>query len=249
MENGMYLTEEVYDDIDESDVANDSTRTVAKGKINNENRQKRYRIKRDDDGNIVRDASNSLKRYGLTVLQAAVTNIDWEESFDSRLQLQKEQVAQTQLEKQEAEKEFYATQKAVAKGEREKAEVRVKLEKAQLEKTIAAETRAKEASYKEQEEAYKLLAAKKEAQRIRIQADADAYEISKKVHAGITPEKRLQMELDASVARTKAIAGPNGIQLPSTMFTGGSGNGHNQAGMLESILGAKILSGELGKTK
>ena len=57
------------------------------------------------------------------------------------------------------------------------------------------------------------------------------------------------MELDASVARTKAIAGPNGIQLPSTMFTGGSGSGNNQAGMLESILGAKILSGELGKTK
>ncbi len=73
----------------------------------------------------------------------------------------------------------------------------------------------------------------------------DADEISKKVSAGITPERRLQMELDASVARTKALAGPNGIQLPTTMFNGATGN-NSSASMLESILGAKILSGEIG---
>lgn len=32
--------------------------------------------------------------------------MDWEEVFDVRLQLQKEEVAQTQLEKQQAEREF-----------------------------------------------------------------------------------------------------------------------------------------------
>lgn len=258
MENGMYLTEEVYEDVEETDIApitgtNDSTqvgekRTVAKGKVDNSKREKKYRIRRDSKGFPIRDKSNSLKRYGLTVMQAAVTNIDWEPSFDARLKLQKEQVAQTQLEKQEAEKEYYATQKAIAKGEREKAEVRVKLEKQQLEKTIAAETRAKEASYKEQEEINLLAAAKKEAQRIRVAADADAYEIAKKVHAGITPEKRLQMELDAKVKVMEALAGPNGMTLPSTVMTGDNGKG-GQAGMLESILGAKILSGELGTKK
>ena len=251
MENGMYLTEEVYADVEEvSIMPNDSTdsthvRTVAKGNITNkEKREKKYRIRRDANGDPIRDASNSLKRYGLTVQQAAVTNIDWEESFDARLQDQKEQVAQTQLEKQEAEKEFYATQKAIAKGEREKAEVRVTLEKKQLEQTIAAETKAKAAQFKEQEEINLLAAAKKKAQRIKVAADADAYEIAKKVQAGITPEKRLQMELDASVARTKAIAGPNGITLPTTVMSGDQGKGGT--GMLESILGAKILSGEIG---
>lgn len=250
MENGMYLTEEVYEEIDESPItAIDSTRTVAKGKItNNEKREKRYRIRKDANGEPVRDASNSLKRYGLTVQQVAVTNIDWEASFDNRLKDQKEQVAQTQLEKQEAEKEYYATQKAIAKGEREKAETRVQLEKAQLEQTITAETAAKTASYKEQEEANLLAAAKKQAEKIRVIADAEAYEISKKVSAGITPERRLQMELDASVERTKALAGPNGLQLPNTVFSGAN-SGNSQASMLESILGAKILSGEIGKVK
>lgn len=246
MENGMYLTEEVYENIDQMPIgALDSARTVAKGKItNNEKREKRYRIRKDSNGDPIRDASNSLKRYGLTVQQVAVTNIDWEASFDNRLKDQKEQVAQTQLEKQEAEKEYYATQKAIAKGEREKAETRVKLEKIQLEQTITAETAAKTASYKEQEETNLLAAARKSAEKIRVIADAEAYEISKKVSAGITPERRLQMELDASVQRTQALAGPNGLQLPSTVFSGASGN--NQASMLEAILGAKILSGEIG---
>jgi len=246
MENGMYLTEEVYEEAQEINITpGDSNRTVAKGKIVGEKKQKKYRIRRNKAGDPIRDASNSLKRYGLTVQQAAVTNIDWESSFDKRLNLQKEQVAQTQLEKASAEKEFYATQNAIAKGEREKAEVRVSLEKKQLEQTIAAETKAKSAKYKEQEEINLLAAAKKTAERIRVSADADAYEISKKVHAGITPETRLKMELDAKVAIMKALAGPEGMNMPTTVMTGNSSGG--QTGMLESILGAKILSGELGK--
>ncbi|MFZ1331330.1 MAG: hypothetical protein WAR83_04050 [Flavobacteriales bacterium] len=122
--------------------------------------------------------------------------------------------------------------------------MRVQLEKAQLEQTITAETAAKTASYREQEETNLLAAARKTAEKIRVVADAEAYEISKKVMAGITPERRLQMELDASVERTKALAGPNGIQLPTTVMSGNSGK--DQSGMLESILGAKILSGEIG---
>jgi len=253
MENGMYLTEEVYADVVEVAITEGDTtklaRTVVAGKVDNEKREKKYRIRRDTNGDPIRDASNSLKRYGLTVQQAAVTNIDWEESFDARLQLQKEQVAQTQIEKQEAEKEYYATQKTIAKGEREKAEVRVTLEKLQLEQTIAAESKAKSAKYKEQEEINLLAASIKAAERIRVTADAKAYEITKNVRAGITPEKRLQMELDASVARVKALAGPDGMNMPTTVMTGSQGGGKGQASMLESILGAKILSGELGTTK
>jgi len=249
MENGMYLTEEVYEVEEEINITPNDTsstpRTVVKQNIKSDKKQKKYRIRRDKNGDPIRDASNSLKRYGLTVQQAAVTNIDWESSFDERLNLQKEQVAQTQLEKASAEKEYYATQNAIAKGEREKAEVQVEWEKQQLEKTIAAETKSKVAKYKEQEEINLLAAEKKRAQRIRVAADADAYEISRKVSAGITPEKRLQMELDAKVEVMKALAGPDGMKMPTTVMSG-STNGSGQTGMLESILGAKILTGEIG---
>ena len=76
-------------------------------------------------------------------------------------------------------------------------------------------------------------------------ADADAYEISRKVAVGITPETRLKMELNARVEVMKALAGPTGITLPTTIMSGEQG-GKSATGMLESILGAKILSGELG---
>jgi hypothetical protein len=86
-----------------------------------------------------------------------------------------------------------------------------------------------------------------EAQRVRIQADADAYEISKKVAAGITPETRLKMELDAKVKMMEALAGPEGMKMPTTVMT--SGSGKSETGMLESILGSKLLSGEIGGNK
>lgn len=241
MEYGMYLTEEVYDDIEEVKIAGDSTRTVAKGKISKEKREKKYRIRKYPKGHKlagepIRDESVSLKRYGLTIQQAAVTNIDWEPSFDARLKDQKEQVAQTQLEKQEAEKEYYATQKAIAKGEREKAEVRVALEKKKLNATIAAETRAEVAKYKEQEEINLLAAAKKKAQRTRTDADAEAYEIRKKVNAGITPEKKLQMELDASIAREEA---KSKRPVPHTMIVGGGKGGSVSA---ETLLQMQLVN-------
>ena len=93
MANGMYLTEEVYDTVEETPIASNDTstnaRTVAKGNISKEKKEKKYRIRRDSKGNPIRDKSNSLARYGLTVEQAAVTGIDWEPSFDKRLRFTK----------------------------------------------------------------------------------------------------------------------------------------------------------------
>lgn len=243
MENGMYRVKEDYTSIEEINIAGDSSKTVAKGKVDNNNskKQKRYVIERDSKGNPIRDASNSLKRYGLKVEQAAVTNIDWEAEFDKRLQLQKEQVAQTQLEKQEAEKEFYATKKAIAKGEREKAQVRVKLEKEQLEQTIAAETKALSAKYRETEEENLLAAEKKRSERIKVKADADAYEIRKKVSAGITPEKKLQMELDAEVAKEEARSKR---AVPHTMIVNGGSNGNGISS--ETLLQMQLVD-QMGK--
>ena len=243
MENGMYRVKEDYTSIEETTIAGDSSKTVAKGKVDNNNskKQKRYVIERDSRGNPIRDASNSLKRYGLKVEQAAVTNIDWEPEFDKRLQLQKEQVAQTQLEKQEAEKEFYATKKAIAKGEREKAQVRVKLEKEQLAQTIAAETKALSAKYREKEEENLLAAEKKRAQRIKVKADADAYEIRKKVSAGITPERKLEMELNAEVAKEEARSKR---AVPHTMIVNGGSNGKGISS--ETLLQMQLVD-QMGK--
>jgi len=47
------------------------------------------------------------------------------------------------------------------------------------------------------------------------------------------------------VKAMSALAGPTGITPPTTVF-GANGGGKSNASMLEPILGAKILAGELG---
>ena len=160
----------------------------------------------------MRDNSNSLKQYGLRILQAQVTDIDWENSFDQRLQLQKEQVAQTQLEKQEAEKEFYRTQKEIARGEAEKAKERAKLEKEQIQKTIEAETQAKVAEFNLMEERKKYEVAQFKAKSKIVSADASYYENLKLVQAGLSPQDKARINKEIAITE-KAAKTPVAIAL------------------------------------
>lgn len=237
LENGTYLVEEYYQEQDEPEVIGD-TMIVRAIQPRNATKQKRYRIKRDGQGNILRDnKSNTLAQYGVRIYQAQVTGIDWESSFDERLQLQKEQVAQTQLEKQEAEKEFYRAKKEVAKGESDKAAERARLEKEQIQQTIEAETRAKVA---EQD----LIAEKKryeveqfKAKSKMVEADATYYENSKRVAAGLTPQERAQLEKEIAIGVAEQL---KQLTLPSTVITTGGGGGKDQASLLESLIGAEL---------
>jgi regulator of protease activity HflC (stomatin/prohibitin superfamily) len=245
LQNGMYLVEE-YSQTEEAPEIIGDTSTVRKLKSNvSSSRQKKFRIKRDALGNIIRDKqSNSLAQYGISIQQAIVTGIDWESSFDQRLQLQKEQVAQTQLEKQEAEKEFYRAKKEIAKGESEKAKERARLEKEQIQQTIEAETRAKVA-------VQNLIAEKKQyeveqfkAKSKKVAADAQYYENAKLVSAGLTPQERAEWEYKTAVGVAQQI---KELSLPST-YISGSEKGNN-SNLLQSLIGADLAKRMMTKEK
>lgn len=232
LNNGVYRIEEYYDeDNDPVEIIGD-TSTVRKIKSAN-TKTKKYRIK-EKDGFPLRDTgSNSLTQYGISFAQAQVTSIDWEESFDKRLQLQKEQVAQTQLEKQETEKEYYRQEKERVKGESEKVKERAKLEKEQIQITIAAETKAKAAKFKEEEEKNLLAAANKEATRIKVLADAEAYKNQRLVSAGLTPQERAEYDLKMVDVVSKNLSGMN---VPNNIVTGGK-----DSNPTEALLQVKLL--------
>ncbi|MEX0275044.1 MAG: hypothetical protein AB3N16_11775 [Flavobacteriaceae bacterium] len=232
LENGMYVLEE-YSDQESKEVIGDSTtvRTV----VNKETKQKRFRIKYRN-GQPVREEGNSLKAYGLTVIQAVVTEIDWEETFDKRLQLQKEEVAQTQLEKQQAEREFYRAQKEKARGEAEKAAERARLEKEQIQKTIAAETEAKVAEFNLIKEKKQFEVEKFKAQSKKVAADAEAYQNAKLVNAGLTPQERAEWDYKTAVG----VAGQlKSLNLPDIYMEGNGGRTSN-SNLLESLIGADL---------
>lgn len=243
LQNGMYRVEEYFEDEELPEIIGDTSivRTI-KATKSRSSRQKKYRIKKDSQGNIVRDNSNTLKQYGITIYQANVTGIDWETSFDERLDLQKDEVAKTQLEKQEAERQFYTAKKEIAAGEAAKAKERAALEKQQIKLTIAAETEAKVAEQNVIVEKRQLEVEKYKAQSVKVAADAEYYKNSKLVSAGLTPQERAEWEYKTAVG----VAGQlKELKLPSTYVEGAS-NGKGGT-LLESLIGAELAKGMLQK--
>lgn len=238
LEHGMYKVEEYYEDTDSGDaeIIGDSTtrRTIDLNKRSSKSRK--YRIKYDKQGNIMRDNnSNTLAQYGIRIYQAQVTGIDWEDSFDARLDKQKDEVAKTQLEKQEASRQFYTAKKEAAKAEANKAKRRGELELKQVEETIAAETRAKVAEQDLVAEKKRLEVAKLRAESQKVAADAQAYENQRLVNAGLTPQERAEWEYKTAVGVAEKI---KDLKLPSTYIeSGGAGKG---GGLLESLIGAEM---------
>ena len=243
LENGMYQVEQYYESENSNEILGDTT-TVRKINVGKSSKQKKFRIKRDTNGNIVRDNSNTLKQYGLKIYQAQVTGIDWESSFDERLDLQKNEVAQTQLEKQQAEREYYRAKKEVAKGESEKAKERARLEKIQIQQTIEAETAAKVAGFNLIKEKKQYEVEQFKAKSKKVAADAQYYENAKLVSAGLTPQERAEWEYKTAVGVAGQI---KDLKLPSTYITGSkNGSGDN---LLNSLIGADLAKKMMSKKK
>ena len=244
LEFGMYLVEEYYEEEQAPEIIGDTAtiRTLTAGKP--ASKQLKFRIKRDNQGNIMRDNnSNSLTQYGVRIYQAQVTGIDWEQSFDERLQLQKEQVAQTQLEKQEAEKEFYRAKKEIAKGESEKAAERARLEKEQIKLTIAAETEAKVAEQNLIAERKKFEVAQFQAKTKKELADAIYYENLKRVQAGLTPQERIQAEIRMNEDKWKYMS----KWVPPSFYVDGGGSNTGQADLLSTLIISDLASKKLNQ--
>jgi regulator of protease activity HflC (stomatin/prohibitin superfamily) len=245
LENGMYLVEEYYEEDNGPEIIGDTT-SIRKIDIEQKtSKRKKFRIKRDAQGNIMRDESaNTMRQYGVKVYQAQVTNIDWEDSFDERLDLQKNEVAQTQLEKQQAEREYYRAKKEVAAGEAEKAKERARLEKEQIQKTIEAETRAKVAEQDLIAERKRYEVEKFKAKSKEVAADAQAYENRKLVSAGLTPQEKAEWEYRTAVEVAKQL---KELKLPGTYIQGQSGGKGN--GLLETLIGAELAKQMLDTKK
>lgn len=242
LENGLYRLRESTRK-NETSIIGDTSAVRTVGLENSQPNKKVYVIMTDGNDEPIRqlgrDGKTVFSQYNLNIVDAIAEKVDWEEKFDTRLDKQKELVAAVQAEKQEAEKEFFRAKKEEQAGEANKIKRQKELELKQIEQTVAAETRAKSAKFKEVEQQNLFNAEKIRAKTIRMIADADAYEISKKVRAGITPERRLEMELEAKVKVAAEIAK---LKLPTTYFNGTSaGKGSN--GILVDLLGAKMAEG------
>ena len=160
------------------------------------------------------------------------------------MDLQKNEVAQTQLEKQQAEREYYRAKKEVAKGESEKAKERARLEKIQIQQTIEAETEAKVAGFNliKEKKQYEVELYKSKSK--KVAAEAQYYENAKLVSAGLTPQEKAEWEYRTAVGVAEQI---KELRLPTTYIEGSKGNSNSS--LLESLIGAELAKKMMEKKK
>ncbi len=221
--NKLEVKDTIYDEID---------MTTAKRSI--KEIQTSYRVEKILENGIPKRIPHELSENNIIVSQVIVDKIDLEATFKQRLEAQRDESAKRQLEQQMIETAKAEQQRIVAQGERDKAEERVNQEKEQVKALIAIETKLKQEETNKKLAAIALETERLNAQKKKVTADAEAYEIAKKVHAGITPEVKLAMELDRDVKVAAEIAK---INFPETMIIGGDSKGGTP---LESLIGAAM---------
>lgn len=243
LENGMYILEEVNADSQENTVGDKNVERTVSADGNDDSKRKEYRIKthKVNGINVPLRNEGSLKDYGLKVVQAVVSKIDWETKFDDRLDMQKSEVAATQLEKQKAERAIYKKKRLFEEGESNKVEEQAKLELIMIQKTISAETKVKEEAFNLQTAKIKLDKSRIDAQAKKVAADAQSYENMKLVRSGLTPQQEMEWKYKMHVDGMAKLAGPNGIQLPYNYFGGGAGGGASNSDPLNKIMSLMLL--------
>jgi len=196
--------------------------------------QTSYAVKKVLENGIPKRIEHELSENSIIVSQVIVDNVELESTFKQRLEAQRDESAKRQLEQQKVETAKDAQQIIIAEGERDKAAERVAQEKEQVKALIAIETLLKQEETNKKLAAIALETERLNAQKKKVTADAEAYEISRKVSAGITPEVKLQMELDRDIRVAAEIAK---IKFPETMIIGGDKSGGTP---LESLIGAAM---------
>ena len=252
--NGIYLL-----DIEESrsssgaqSITQPESRTIQQ----DQTVQVSVRIRRDTTGQEMRkDAQDHpLKKFGLVLVQANVQDVDPDPAFKDKLKEQREAAAQVAIERQNARKEEERKKRIIAQGEAEKAEKKIELEKQQIERVIAGETKAKEAEQdqvkkvteantrkREAEIEYErkqieLQTAKLEAERIQTLAQAEADKRRMLMEADNALEKRLEAFVQVSSAFADAIRDKRLVPEVVVSNTGGSGNQSNATDLIALLM-------------
>jgi SPFH domain / Band 7 family len=215
--NGVYRTRQEEVKIHDELMNTDKTVTV---------------VKIMEQANVpLRQETSALQSYSINLQGLALNAIDYDEEVEQQIRVQQQAYMQVQTaiaNSKKAEQDAITTE-LQGKASAAKAKWEQEVIKAQA---VTQAEQEKEVAGLQAETA--LLA----AQKIKTDADAQAYANTKLVTAGLTPQERATFEKDTKIGVAEAIAK---ITLPTTYMAGTSGK---EASMLESILGVRLLEGQ-----
>jgi SPFH domain / Band 7 family len=214
--NGVYRTRQEEVKIHDELMNTDKTITV---------------VKIMEQNNVpMRQEKSALSTYNLNIQGLALNAIDYDDEVEQQIRVQQQAYMQVQTAIANSKK---AEQDAITTELQGKAAAA----KAKWEQEVLKAQAITQAEQEKEVAALNAQTALLSAQKIKTDADAQAYANSRLVSAGLTPQERATFEKDTKIGVAEALAK---ITLPTTyMAPGGGGNG--QASMLESLLGMKLL--------
>lgn len=193
----------------------------------------------DKNGQIKRKFS-SIKEYEISVGDAQITDVDYQEQVDNMLAKKIEASTNASVSKQQLMTAQQQALTAEAQGKAKLVTIEYQQKEAQTKAVVAAQTQVELAKQDLEKQGIALQGAMKEAQKIKVLADADAYEKQRAIQAN----GALEQKLDAIVAIQKAWAeaAKSSNWVPTYMMGGGqNSNGASNVTGLVDVFMAKSL--------
>lgn len=180
---------------------------------------------------------SSIKEYGITVADAAITDVDYEEQVDQKLTKIIDAVTKSSISKQELMTAQQQTLTAKAKGEQALVEIEYQQKQEQTRQVVEAETRVKVAEQDKVQQKIAYDASILEAKKIKELADAQAYARSRIMQADGALEMKLKAQVEVQKVWAEAFSKYTGAIVPQ--FQTGAGGTANGALNFMDIMTAK----------
>lgn len=185
----------------------------------------------DKNGQIKRKFS-SIKEYELSVADAQITDVDYQSQVDNMLAKKIEASTNASVSKQQLMTAQQQALTAEAQGKAKLVTIEYDQKQKQLVSIVAAQTQVELAEQDLQKQAIQEKAALKEASKIKILADANAYEKQRDIQANGALEQKLDAYV--KVQQAWAAAATNSSWVPMyQMGNGGSSGASNVSNMVD----------------
>jgi hypothetical protein len=164
---------------------------------------------------------SSIKEYGITVADASITDVDYEQKVDDKLVKIIDAVTKSAISKQELMTAQQQTLTAKAKGEQALVEIEYQQKQEQTRQVVEAETKVKVAEQDKLQQKIAYEGAILEAKKIKELADAQAYSRAKIMQADGALEMKLKAQVEVQKVWADAFSKYQGAVVPQIQTGGG----------------------------
>lgn len=193
------------------------------------------KIQKGTDGTAKRKFS-SIKEYGVTVADAQITDVDYQEQVDQMLTKKIEAATAASVSKQQLITAQQQALTAKVQGEKTLVEIEYKQKQDQTVQVVQAQTKVEIAKQDLLQQDIQLQASKKEAEKIKTLADANAYDKQRMIQADGALDSKLEAYKTVQKYWADALSKYTGNIVPTYQTGGSTGNG---AINFMDIMGAK----------